>query len=132
MGSCAEVHELFRKGEVDTNIWDEYMAKQFSKNFEGTSCLDKPRQCIWGRIWKGPDISEHIICELYILLIIWVEQIVDLCSSQVVRHKVGADNRWLDVNFMDAKAFVPKHQILKPFENMLVIFIGSQIVFPNL
>jgi len=47
MGGCAKMYELFRKREVDTNVRNKDVAKQFSENLEGTPGLDKPRQCVW-------------------------------------------------------------------------------------
>ena len=41
-----------------------------------------------------------------------------------------ANNRWLDVYFMNVKALVSEHQIPEAFENVFVVLIGSQIVIP--
>jgi len=41
------------------------------------------------------------------------------------------NNQWFDVHSMDVESFISKHQILKLFENMFVIFVSSKIVITN-
>jgi hypothetical protein len=45
---------------------------------------------------------------------------------------MGADHGRLEVNSVNIETFILEQQVSKPFENMFVVFISSNVVITNL
>jgi hypothetical protein len=80
---------------------------------------------------ESPDIFQQAVYEYYILLVCWVENMLNMFEGQSIIAEVLVDKSPHDFNPMHHPSLLTENGVAKPFEDMLVVLICHDIVNTN-
>ena len=80
---------------------------------------------------ESPDIFQQAVRKYYVLLVCWVENMLNMFEGQSVIAEVLVDKSPRDLDPMHHASLLAENGVAKPFEDMLVVLIHHDIVNAN-
>jgi hypothetical protein len=90
-------------------------------NIELVACIGIGRR-------ESPYIFQQAVCEYYVLLVCWVENMLNMFKGQSIITEVLVDKSLCDFDPMHHASLLTENGVAKPFEDMLVVLIHHNII----